>query len=430
MALEILSILESIKLNHDLPSLAEDELYSSIIAEHRRHRIELTEMYIDSPADIRNLRKSDPRHEEFFISTVYTALKDALISQDLKRLTLGIRGLCFKTFFYGGFREYDLDDVDEDLIDEALLLQKHMWNKRDYCLRYAANNYLCGYQNGQWKLTSLGNRILRLSELQAIRLLLTLEVFLHNNIVDEWHISYKFLEEILMKDKISLPSLRLGWLVDSDQICTYRYLIRLREFGLLGEALDDPNQLQMTGLGREVIKTILDREGEFDVLVPHYIREEISGSTSSEYDTADDLKRLKKILDSSVLIGELRDVVLDEVKRFQQTDASYISIFTALAPCIEGILRNLVTKEGLTVTNTGFKSYLDALVYSNKTILRQSTIQTLDVLVRPFRNMVEHGHVVSPEIARTLCGILLAAIESIHVDYLEYKNPPSDHRYN
>jgi len=45
----------------------------------------------------------------------------------------------------------------------------------------------------------------------------------------------------------------------------------------------------------------------------------------------------------------------------------------------------------------------------------------VDTVFRPYRNIVEHGHVLAPEPARMLCEISLSVIEQIHKDYAENK---------
>jgi hypothetical protein len=111
------------------------------------------------------------------------------------------------------------------------------------------------------------------------------------------------------------------------------------------------------------------------------------------------------------------------VVRLQKVDATYLSIFKALAPCIEGLLRNLCQLEGIEVRENEkrINTFIKVIKDASKPILKISTLEVIDGIFRPYRNVVEHGHVYPPEPARMLCELALWGIENIHRDYLEYK---------
>ncbi len=291
----------------------------------------------------------------------------------------------------------------------------------DYVFSYALGNHLCYYSESEWHLTGLGRTFLRLSSLQATRFLLSLEVFLHASRSDGLHMSREFLEAFLRTDGEPFAAIRTNTANrhNSQHDSWVDYHNRLREFGIAASFVER-DMPQVTNVGRQIVGSVLDRDSAFDALIPLYVREDIVGIRLSDFSSGEDTARFRAILDKSRLVGELREPILDEIERLRQTDAAYLSVFKGLNPCIEGVLRNLAVAEHVVVSGSGLAAYVKAFEKVDPPILKPGTLQMIDAVFRPYRNIVEHGHVIASEPARMLCEISLSVIEQILKDYMEF----------
>ncbi len=314
----------------------------------------------------------------------------------------------------------------------------------DYELNYALHNHLCAYVDGQWSLTAIGNAFLRLPEIQGTRFLLALERFLYQGLVDEFRISNKFLADIVGKE-----SWQPAQIENDSYGVEIEYAHRLEQFGLL-ERIRVGNQESMvffsakateqqftppnaptyhlTGLGKVIVESVQAHDSAFDLLVPLYVSEDVNGAGLPDYISSKrDLERVSAIVKHSPLLGDLRQPILEEISRLEAVNAAYLSIFTALAPKIEGLLKNICKIEGIPeAEKLGFKDVIIKIREHQKVrqriYLKESTLETIDNLLRPNRNTVEHGRVLQTEPARMMCDLALWIIENIHRDYNEYKD--------
>lgn len=295
---------------------------------------------------------------------------------------------------------------------------------QNYVLEYAINNHLC-YQSGkQWLLTRLGQVLLRLSELQATHFLLKLEMFLNAGKWDEWHMSRKFLEDI-HKAGWSLSQFPPG---DEDRIGKPRmweeYLDRLRLFDLVTDSPEEENSghiTVLTKLGKIITESVVARENVYDALIPLFINEELIGITPEGLSVSQ-ISRLRGILQDSPLTGDLRQSILDEIDRLVKGEDPF-SVFKALVPCVEGVLKRIVVIEKLEAGKevTGIGDYIELIKKSPQEILKSGTLQMIDKVIRPNRNISQHGEVIAPELARILCEVTLGIIDRIHKEYQDYQ---------
>ncbi len=260
---------------------------------------------------------------------------------------------------------------------------------------------------------------MRLPELQATRYLLSLETYLAAGDNDLWHMPRSYLQKL--NDNRSISFEKEYFTYDFEVSPPDAYAFRVREMGLVSTSETDPKTLVTTSLGNSFIESVIEQDSIFDMLIPLYVREELIGSGASQYTNRDDLERLKNLLELSPIAGEQKEPILIEVERLFMAEEKYLSIFKSLAPCVEGLLRNLLKKEQIQVEGTGLYAYRKAIAESPGQILSHGTLDMIDAVFRPFRNIVEHGQVIAAEPARMLCEITLALIEQIHVDYYELK---------
>lgn len=291
-------------------------------------------------------------------------------------------------------------------------------SREDELLRYAQHNHLCHNVEGLWTLSPLGRTLLRLPELQITRFLLGIETYTFFEYNDPWRISPEVLQNLLSHGKYEFSG---DQSIDSSQI-EYKPAQRLIEMGLAEEEID--LTLYLYPLGKQVIESVLAKDSYFDALLPFFFREEIIGSEAPNFATTEDRKRFHQLINSSPIAGDLKNPILEEVDLLYQVDASYLSIFKALAPNIEGLLRNICAVESVVSKETGVNAYLKALRQSGRAILKTSTLELIDALFKPYRNVAEHGYFMPPEPARMLCELTLSIIEQIHRDYKDYKGLP------
>jgi hypothetical protein len=233
--------------------------------------------------------------------------------------------------------------------------------------------------------------------------------------------SESFLQHLLQEGRMTLK-LHYGYEPSTLPPIWSEYIDRLLEFGLAEMSRDRLSTVAtLTNLGKLTIKSVLNRDSALDSLVPIYIRAEVIGAEPPDFASEESMERIRRLLDRSHLVGELKEPILHEVERLRQADAPFPSVFKALAPCVEGILRNLSRVENLTVKRHGLVGYIDALQETHPPVLKPVTLQILDEVFRPFRNMVEHGHVIASEPARLLCEVSLWIIQQIHADYVAFK---------
>ncbi|MFC2053496.1 hypothetical protein ACFLV7_04240 [Chloroflexota bacterium] len=315
---------------------------------------------------------------------------------------LEFQELSQKAHNYWSLLEHESFGIDESEIDILL---------------YATNNHLCHYEEDKWMVTGLCKAFLRMPKLQSVRFLLSLETYLNTNNNDLWHMPRSYLQQVL--EETTVP--RAPQYLISRHIPKYLYANRINGFGLTSEGADNSDNLVLTSFGQSCIESVLAKDSVFDLLVPIYVREEMVGSAAPQYANKEDIDRFKGLLDKSPIVGDQKEPILVEVDRLIKTDEAYLSIFKALAPCIEGILRNITQTERLEVSGLGIKAYKNAITNASPQILKLGTLETIDLVFRPHRNIVEHGHVIAAEPARMLCEITLAVVEQIHKDFYEYR---------
>ncbi|MCJ7531554.1 MAG: hypothetical protein MUO64_11060 [Anaerolineales bacterium] len=315
----------------------------------------------------------------------------------------------------------DYCKIDQEIDPEGGISFDREYYQYDNEFLYAIDNHLCYHLNGLWHLTELGKTLISLPEIQATRLLLTIESFLHTGKVDEFHIPERFLELILKHVEWSNNTL----FVEGNRFLGTEYSERLFQFGL-AESDSSKTSWRLNPLGKSIIESILAKDSVFDIIVPIYFREEIVGTKSPQFNSAEDFERFRKVLENSPIIGDLKDTIFEEINRLSMINAICFSIFKSLAPCIEGILRNICEKEGLKkAEGTGMGAYIKTIKMATKPLLKNGTLEMLDGIFRSFRNTVEHGNVIPPEAARILCDLCLWVIEYIHRDYLELSESSS-----
>lgn len=416
LAREVQKLLEDLKFNPDRPLIRSRELPPSLTREIRRHVVQKIQEFPDE-VDLDLIRYLNNFYRvPYELQDFYIALLDVGVDDDgvLKRLLLWFleaRILRIPT-------SSSLTRADELILALTEERQRHAFRLEEYELMYAVENHLCHHNDGQWQITGLGRVLLRLPVLQATRFLLTLEIFLHAGEWDDWHMSRDFLWTVKNK---GIPHLDLRPSNKKYPVVWNEYIERLQEFDLATSLPEQDEKIKLTKLGRLTINSVLMRDSAFDGLVPLYIREEIVGIEASNFNSEEDIERFRKLLETSQLVAELKQPILDEVNRLLHPNAAYLSVFKAMAPCIEGVLRNVAHLQNITVKGNGLNAYIKAFESAPQPIIKSGTLQMIDAVFRPYRNIVEHGHVIAPEPARMLCEISLSVIEEIHKDYQEYK---------
>jgi hypothetical protein len=423
---ELQNSLEYLRSDPDIPPVRSREMPTSLSRDVQRHIVKVIQNHPNA-LDRRAIQKLGHSHRmPHELRDFYAALLDVGIEDDdtIRRLVLWFLEAKVlripESVITSDLRP--LIASDRMILHLAFAREIYRGQVEDYELAYALENHLCHYGNGRWHLTGLGRTFLRLPTLQATRFLLTLEVFLHAGEWDEWHMSRVFLRSFLQEQEMAHPvhhTQQDGGPRFPD--VWNEYLERLQELGLAGRSPDEPDVVKMTGLGKLTVESVLAQDSAFDSLVPLYVREEVIGAEAPDFASEENAERIRRLLEKSPLVGELKKPILNELDRLRQTDAVYLSIFKALAPCIEGLLRNLSSIEHLTVSGSGLSAYIQAIEQAPQPILKPGTLQMVDAVFRPYRNIVEHGHVIAPEPARMLCEISLSVIEQIHQDYTDFK---------
>jgi hypothetical protein len=348
----------------------------------------------------------------FYESLIKTGIKD---KERIRRIVLYV--FYEEVIFIPS--NIELESSDEFYLDLAVRHCFEIFEKNQYeLLTYSLNNYLCNLNNNRIKISNLGNAFLRLPDLQAMRFLLSLEVFLNSGRYDRLHISRSFLSSLISADSIT------QYKRDFVYSAYDEYVHKLLLFGLANNSVQDGNELlKLTSLGQTYVESVLSQDSIFDVLIPFYVSEELAGTIHSRYLTGADLERLNKILKSSSIVGEHKEAILLEIKRFAEIESenAYFSIFTALAPRIEGIVKNIIEVERIQVKKNGLYNLTKALSKPSKSIIKKSTEELINAVFKEFRNISSHGGTISSEPARMLCEITLVIIEEIHKDYYRYK---------
>jgi hypothetical protein len=409
---ELQQSLEYLRSKPNRPPVRSREVPAPFVRDIRRHVLQVIQSHPNNIDRSAIRRFEHPYRVPHEIQEFYTALLDVGVEEEdsLRRFLLW-----FLDNQVLRIPETEpLSDSEQIILEIASASRRYGSQWEDYGLVYALENHLCHYGNGMWHLTGLGRTFLRLSSLQATRFLLSLELFLYAGEWDEWHMSRTFLSSFLQEQEMARG-------VHQFPFVWAEYLERLEEFGLAGVPPDDPDVVRLTSLGELTIESVLAQDSAFDSLVPLYVREEMTGAEAPDFASEEDFDRIGRLLEKSPLVGELKKPILDEVERLRQANAPYLSIFKALAPCIEGILRNLSRIEHIVVRGIGLGAYIEAFEKAQQPILKPGTLQMIDTVFRPYRNIVEHGHVIAPEPARMLCEISLSVIEQIHKDYLDFK---------
>lgn len=415
---EVQQILDHLKANPQTPPFRSRDLPMSLARAVQRHFVQVIRNHPEI-GDYAIELFAWPYRSPHKLQEFYAVLLDIGVEEDdvIKRLLFWF--LETRILKVSGSMLAPSDEVIAKLASK----NRHAYARfGDYELGYAMENHLCFYGDGRWQLTGLGRTLLRLSVLQATRFLLTLELFLHANEWDEWHMSRDFLEHV-SRGQNGLSLAKYGSQSDSESPHVWReYTGRLIEFGLVGGLQHQSNVLTVTSLGKLTIDSVLAHDSAFDNLIPLYVHEEIVGAESPDFTSEEDVERIRGLLRKSELVKDLLKPIVDEVERLRQANAAYFSIFKALAPCIEGILRNLLDIEHMAPISLNLGGCIKALEGVKPPVLKPGTLQMIDAVFRPYRNIVEHGHVIAPEPARMLCEISLAVIEQIHKDYAEFKD--------
>jgi len=422
---EIQESLEYLMSNPDRPPLRSREIPTSLSREAKRYLVRLARDHPDT-LDSRAIQGLNRPYavsrelQDFYVALLDIGVEDGGTQRKLVLWFLGTNVLTVPESVI--LQDLGpLTDSDRIIVDMALS-REGGWPVEDYELFYAVESHLCYRGDDRWHLTGLGRALLRLPVLQATRFLLALEMFLNAGEGDEWHMSQSFLQHLLQEQRMALgircPQRGEG----SGPLSLWgEYLDRIVEFGLAGRSREKDDTVELTNLGRLMIESVLNQDSAFDSLVPIYIREEMIGTEASSFASEEDVERICRLLQKSQLVGELRGPIFQEVKRLRQAGAPFLSVFKALAPCIEGILRNLSKAENLTVKGHGLGAYIDAIEKAQPPVLKPGTLQMIDAVFRPYRNVVEHGYIIAPEPARMLCEISLSVVEQIHTDYLDFR---------
>lgn len=417
---ELQQSLEYLKSKPNRPPVRSREVPAPFVRDIRRHILQVIQSHPNN-IDRSAIRRFEPPYSvPHEIQEFYTALLDVGVEEEdsLRRFLLW-----FLDNQVLHIPETEpLSDSEQIILELASASRRYGSQWEDYGLVYALENHLCHYGNGMWHLTGLGRTFLRLSALQATRFLMSLEVFLYAGEWDEWHMSRAFLSSFLQEQEMARGVRHIRGGKDTEfPLVWSEYLERLQEFGLAGVSPNDPDVVRLTSLGELTIESVLAQDSVFDSLVPLYIREEMTGAEAPDFASEEDVERIRRLLEKSLLVGELKKPILDEIERLRRANAEYLSIFKALAPCIEGILRNLSRMESVPVQDSNLGAYIKGFEKAPQSILKPGTLQMIDSVFRPYRNIVEHGHVIAPEPARMLCEISLSIIEQIHKDYLDFK---------
>lgn len=294
---------------------------------------------------------------------------------------------------------------------------------QNYELEYAVNNHLCYHSDQQWLVTRLGQALLRSSELQATRFLLTLEMFLNSGKWDEWHMSREFLEDI-HKTGSSMNRFPPGDEFDPGPPRIWEeYLERLRQFELASDAPEEEISQYVTSLtktGKVIIESVLVSESAYDALIPLFVNQELDGVHPELSLSASRINRMRSILQDSRWLGDLRQPILTELDRLSRGDDPF-SVFKALVPCVEGILKKIIAYENLSAPKKDMDGYIQTIKGASNEVLKGGTLQMIDKVIRPDRNITQHGEIIAPEPARMLCEVTLAVIEQVHKEYEDYQ---------
>jgi len=290
-------------------------------------------------------------------------------------------------------------------------------------VEYAVANHLCFQSEKYWQLTRIGVILLNLSELQATRFLLTLEIFLHVDNWDAWHMSLEFLGDIQKNGSMLAKFPPEDEFNPGPPRVWEEYLKRLRLFDLASSSPEKEisnDVVVLTNVGRVFAESVLTGDSAYDALIPLFVNQELSGVHPDLSLSASKISRIRSILQDNRLVGDLRQPILVELDRLSKGDDPF-SVFKALVPCVEGILKKIIALEKIPTPKKDMDGYIQAIKGAPGAVLKGGTLQMIDKVIRPDRNITQHGEVIAAEPARMLCEVTLAVIEQVLKEYEDFQ---------
>jgi hypothetical protein len=290
-----------------------------------------------------------------------------------------------------------------------------------YILEYTRHTNLAHWNGNEWKTTALGDLFLRLTNLQRVHFLLSLETYLSAGEIDEYCMNTEFLSELLsLCDQEPLSDL---YDIKERRGIYTEYIGRLQGFGLfecVRNHQTNSREYQITRAGRQVIRNVINpdtsaTESVIRVLIDqqlNYPADQLPLSDNSQM-----LEDLITLVNSSPVAGDQKEKLRAGISSYK--NGNYVGAHLSLIPAIEGLLRNLASIEGIDdlPSRATLRNYLEKFKSIN--LISENTfawVMSLD------RNGVLHSNLnPSREMAKPLCEIIMHVIHRIHADYQNYQ---------
>jgi hypothetical protein len=288
-----------------------------------------------------------PLYEKGIVSAYWYLTKElGLEEEEALKLTRAAMEIAIGTMPTAPLSDTDRELAEElaDIIDSGGTF---------YALEYASELGLVYFDGEGWRVSALGDLLLRLPPLEFTKALLTLECLMSKG--NPYCMTMDFLRklaDLFSKDKvhkINFISSRTGYV----EFLTRGWLSRLESLGLVRLSF---NRVEVTRLGEIIMREILDPQNPYARLFEDMIRKEAPPLV-----TGDVKLYLEQLKDDPLIKPRWREVE-EALNSYGRGD--YVSALRTLLPVIEHVLREIAAREGVGGAGKGLKGLVGILVGS------------------------------------------------------------------
>lgn len=238
------------------------------------------------------------------------------------------------------------------------------------------------YQRSCWKTTSLGELLLELSPVQTATFLLSIDTLFSTGKRDFRYISEDVMKEILYPQQESSSRFHLASL--------HRDI--LTRLGILRDPDDnEPNSIELTPVGKIVVKRVLDKDNPLRDAASALIAMEEVGDTFKG--SATEIKDVIALISESGLVDDTNQESIHTGVQLYYS-GKYLDSLRVLYPSIEAIINNMLNRTGQQPEK--FRGLVDKVRWLEQNGWIPPDVSNA-VEIFTSRNKVLHGNFSPPE---------------------------------
>lgn len=273
--------------------------------------------------------------DEYVRACVIHLHKLGVVDDDLTyRIITKVIELALSTGAHRWGRE--AEDFEEQLAFSLDEIWAQMGDEQTLAYTSAQERWLIAsdYQESHWKTTSLGRLFLELSPVQAATFLLSIDTLFSTGEHDFHHIGATVLRDILHSQPVSIEIPRL--------IPLHRDV--LTRLGILQEFdRHHPNRVQLTPVGKIVLRRVLDKDNPLRDAASSLIETEELGDVFKG--SASEINDVLELMNQSELIDNAnRESITTSVQLYQA--GKYLDSLRVVYPSIEAIVNSMLVRAG------------------------------------------------------------------------------------